>query len=103
MNIKSITIFILLVLAVSSITLYNDVPYNMTQSKLILFHTALAFCPQSCLENWSCLYCKQLPGVQNVKYLTNKITKVAGFAGYDPKQNAVIVSFRGSNNSPNWF
>jgi hypothetical protein len=56
------------------------------------------------LQNWSCMWCERYnPGFKVVTVLSNKLTGVYGFVGFDKSAGATVISFRGSDNDPNWI
>jgi predicted lipase len=62
----------------------------------------VAYCPKTCLENWSCKTSAHDP-LTEVSYIVFNLTQAPGYIGYSASRNAIIVSFRGSQNIQNWI
>lgn len=39
----------------------------------------------------------------NVTYIENSLIKAAGYIGYDPSTESIVISWRGSDNVRNWI
>jgi len=84
-------------------TLRQPAPeYNISFSKEIVRWAAVAFCKNGCVDKWSCKTGIPVPLIETL-YHEHKVTKAAGFIGYSTKHNAIVLSFRGSNNVQNWI
>ena len=95
---------VICVLALSALTSQLQLtPYNVTHSKQTAGYASVAYCSNSCLTSWSCKSSSTLPALTNVTYLSQSITQADGYVGYSSDLNTIIVSFRGSNNIPNWI
>ena len=77
-------------------------PYDINKSKEYAVFASVAYCPRTCLENWSCKTSAYDP-LTDVSYIVYNLTQAPGYIGYSPSRNAIIVSFRGSSNIQNWI
>jgi hypothetical protein len=93
--------------------------FNVVQATRILFIAFSTFCPTSSLSDWTCPWCKMIPGVKYVDSVSStfwegdtfSIVAIANNTGtsyrsiisafIDPY--AVYIAFRGSSNVPNWI
>jgi hypothetical protein len=77
-------------------------PYDVKKSQEYAVFASVAYCPRTCLENWSCKTSAH-ETLTDVSYIVYNLTQAPGYIGYSPSRNAIIVSFRGSQNTPNWI
>ena len=63
---------------------------------------AVAFCPRRCIEAWDCATTQSIP-FKHTFYAKHPFTLAAGYLGYHSDLNQIILSFRGSCNTPNWI
>lgn len=80
----------------------NLTPYNVQKSREYAVFASVAYCPRTCLENWSCKSSEHDP-LTDVTYIVFNLTQAPGYIGYSPSRNAIILSFRGSQNLQNWI
>ena len=98
---QTISIFILLAVACSCFKLFNNKQpngYDRNLSLKYVSYAAVAFCPKTCLESWTCGTTAKYPRLVNVTYIENSVSKAAGYIGYDPSTETIISAWRGSNN-----
>jgi len=77
-------------------------PYDVKKSQEYAVFASVAYCPRTCLENWSCKTSAHDP-LTDVSYIVFNLTQAPGYIGYSASRNAIIVSFRGSSNIQNWI
>lgn len=78
-------------------------PYVIKNSQKYALYSAITHCPKACIEAWTCGTIAHLPKLVNVTYLDNSVTKASGFIAYDPSNNNLVISWRGSSNTQNWI
>jgi hypothetical protein len=76
--------------------------YNVKKSQEYAVFASVAYCPRSCLEDWSCKTSAHDP-LTDVSYIVYNLTQAPGYIGYSPSRNAILISFRGSQNIQNWI
>lgn len=75
---------------------YFDLPHALR----MLHFAGAAYCDSSAVESWSCgEHCKSVSGLEMVTYIEHKIQVLGGFVGYDSIQDAITVSFRGTDST----
>ena len=77
-------------------------PYNRQKSEEYAVFASVAYCPRTCLENWSCKTSEH-DKLTDVSYIIYNLTQAPGYIGYSASRNAIILSFRGSQNIQNWI
>lgn len=77
-------------------------PYDVKKSQEYAVFASVAYCPRTCLEDWSCKTGAH-ETVTDVSYIVYNLTQAPGYIGYSPSKNAIIISFRGSQNVQNWI
>eukprot|EP00762_Andalucia_godoyi_P007513 ANDGO_00832.mRNA.1 Lipase len=77
--------------------------FDLAKAFSLLYFAFGAFCPPQSLEAWKCMWCVHNTNVQDVQVFTSDVTQVYGYTAYDKNEDEIIVSFRGSQNIPNWI
>lgn len=77
-------------------------PYDVKKSQEWAVFASVAYCPKTCLQNWNCKTSAH-ETLTDVSYIVYNLTQAPGYIGYNPSRNAIIVSFRGSQNIQNWI
>jgi hypothetical protein len=62
----------------------------------------LAYCPNVCVEAWSCGSSKGI-NFTDITWIEYNLTKAGGFVGYIPERNQIVAAYRGSSNIQNWI
>jgi hypothetical protein len=75
--------------------------YNITDSMIYATHSSMAYCDKAIVEAWNSKGAKQLQ-FQDPIYLYDNVTQVAGYIGYRPDTQSIVLSLRGSSNNANW-
>ena len=100
---SSVFLLLLLTIATSSTNaiIYNyDPSYAMTA----LTYAKTAYCNATDgLANWTCPSCPLNSGFQITNVYSNTSNSFQAFSGYDPKNNLIVVSFRGTWNWKGWL
>ncbi|ESL12119.1 lipase [Trypanosoma rangeli SC58] len=60
-----------------------------------------SYCDGAAIENWSCASCAAHPGIGKVQVMSNALLGTQAFMGVSTSH--IVVSFRGSQNIPNWI
>lgn len=64
-----------------------------------VYYAAAAYCSASSLESWTCgPACQENAGLTKVRMITDDAKGTFGWVGYNPKDDQIVVSFRGSVN-----
>lgn len=74
--------------------------YDLDLALRLMHMCAAAYCPTG-IQTWTCNACTS-PGFNVSAVVTEKTWGLLAFVGYDPVNNTVVVSFRGSDNWENW-
>ena len=77
-----------------------SVSYN-----IILINVIYADCPESSLKSWTCKWCYNHSDFELYSVVETFLLEwhLQAFTGYDPSNQQIVVSFRGSSNAENWF
>jgi len=75
--------------------------YSQLFANNTLMYAYGAYCPSASLVTWSCKWCEYVPSFQ-VDTVVD-LDALQAFTGYDPAQDQVIVSFRGTSNVIDWL
>ncbi|KAL4453922.1 hypothetical protein ABPG74_003805 [Tetrahymena malaccensis] len=72
--------------------------YNEKIAENLSGFSLASYCSSSKIKNWNCgAPCNKNPqGVKDVYYMLNTTMDSAGFMGYSPAHDAIIVAFRGT-------
>ena len=65
--------------------------------------SAVAYCPESEVADWSCLWCQRYPGVQIQKTYWDRWTSTFGYLAYDISLDWHILAFEGSQDLLDWI
>lgn len=80
--------------------------YDATLALTSWYYAKTSFCPTTELLNWTCLLCQSnfsKDGITGATVFDNATTGAQAFVLYNPTSNTIVVSFRGSDNLPNWI
>lgn len=89
-------IFLLFLIFVSVNSYTPSIARDMT------FLSDIAYSSLAQINAWSCSLCAQFP-VKSQKGFFTSNADIQGYAAYYTKQNAILVSFRGSADLKNWL
>lgn len=66
-------------------------------AKNFWYYTGVGYCRKSKIESWNCGdACALSPPLKEVKVFKNTTGRNAGYVGYDPSSDMIIVYFRGT-------
>eukprot|EP00042_Codosiga_hollandica_P043930 m.424518 g.424518 ORF g.424518 m.424518 type:complete len:281 (+) comp56673_c0_seq2:65-907(+) len=88
------------VLAFAAFATANTTVFDEGVSLQYLHYSYAAFCEEPALKAWSCEWCVAT-NFTVVDVLLDPLTEVYGFVGYDTANSTIVVSFRGTSNTPN--
>jgi Lipase (class 3) len=80
--------------------------YSSNVGKKGIYYSSAAYCKYETLDNWQCgAPCMYNTGLQNVKRIHNPARDSFAFAGWNSKDNEIVLSFRGTNglDLENWI
>ena len=96
------TAALLALISLGSVVLADN--YDQAYAQKAVYLSEAAFCESTDLEDWKCgAACNEVPGVVQVSRVKDNLLGVFGYVGFNPSDNEIIVSFRGSNNIANWI
>jgi len=75
--------------------------YSQSFANNTLMYAYGAYCPSSLLSSWTCKWCQYVPYFQVDQVID--LDALQAFTGYDPVNDQVIISFRGTSNVVNWL
>eukprot|EP01113_Clastostelium_recurvatum_P017695 TRINITY_DN2088_c0_g1_i2.p1 TRINITY_DN2088_c0_g1~~TRINITY_DN2088_c0_g1_i2.p1 ORF type:complete len:297 (+),score=51.60 TRINITY_DN2088_c0_g1_i2:56-892(+) len=75
--------------------------YVEADSKRYVQFASASYCPEAKIAAWSCIHC--LPGSSFLGNLSSATADAFGYLAYDSTEHAIVLSFRGSYNIPNWI
>ncbi|CAK56362.1 unnamed protein product (macronuclear) [Paramecium tetraurelia] len=106
-------LFVILILTVSAHAQDDDdfiidssSEYDETAATRYWYFCAASYCNPNVILNWSCTTpCSKTPYMDDVQIFVNATNENAGYSGYDPKHNEIIIVFRGTLpwSIKNWF
>lgn len=67
-----------------------------------LHYAYAAFCDPQQLQGWNCEWCLDKNFVLSGEFYDN-ITEVYGYVGYNPVNETIVISVRGTSNNANWI
>lgn len=76
--------------------------YTPSIAKEMAFLSDIAYSSLAQINAWSCPLCANYP-VKAQKGFFYPNADIQGYAAYYPKQNAILVSFRGTVDFKNWI
>lgn len=68
-----------------------------------LKYAKIAYCHGTAIKNWDCPACPLHPNFKLKNVYVNASLESQAYSGYDPTQNSIVVTFRGSQNLVNWW
>lgn len=71
--------------------------FDDTLAKQLMGVAGAAYCHSSAISSWDCSFCKDAFKLTQVQVFDNKTTDSQAFVGFAEQQNAVIVSYRGTD------
>mmetsp|Transcript_9790 Transcript_9790/g.14913 ORF Transcript_9790/g.14913 Transcript_9790/m.14913 type:complete len:290 (-) Transcript_9790:31-900(-) len=83
----------------------DDETYNESAAITNLYYAYGGYCPQAQLEAWTCKWCQNNSQFEIYKVRETGLSEwdLQSYSGYNPSQNQIVVSFRGSYNTENWI
>ena len=79
--------------------------YSPDIGKKGIYYSAAAYCKYETLDDWNCGDpCNVNGGLQNITRIHNKERNTFGYAGWNSKDDEIVLSFRGTNalDAENW-
>jgi hypothetical protein len=76
--------------------LFNFLPaimsnYDVERSELLAKLSAVTYCPEDSIMDWTCKWCRQLPDFRLVDIIENKQSSVFGIIGRDSRGTSYLV------------
>ncbi|ORC89948.1 lipase [Trypanosoma theileri] len=75
--------------------------YSETLAKSALYFSKASYCDVPSIDNWSCESCHKLTSFHVTKVFTNHSYGTLAYMGVS--EDRIVISFRGSENIPNWI
>jgi len=75
--------------------------YSQLTANDTLMYAYSAYCSVESLRSWSCKWCQYVPKFELDQLI--EVHDLQAFTGYDPINEQVVVSFRGTFNYENWL
>lgn len=69
-------------------------------------YSSSAYCKYETIDDWQCgIPCTQNSGLESVKRIHNPVRNTFGYAGYNSKDDEIVLAFRGTNglDLENWI
>ena len=79
--------------------------YSHEIGKKGIYYSAAAYCKYETLDEWNCgRPCNETGGLKNLYRIHNKERNTFGYAGWNSKEDEIVLSFRGTNadDAENW-
>ena len=73
--------------------------YNNTFGLYNVRLSAIAYCPEETVENWSCYWCQYFPNAKVITTLWDSKTSTYAYIVYDLEQDNYILSFEGTQDT----
>lgn len=89
-------------ITILSILICYSLAYNTTIASDLAYLANIAYESQANINAWNCSTCAKVP-LKNQKAFFSSVANIQGFAGHFAKENAIVVSFRGSVDFKNWI
>lgn len=80
----------------------ENASYSNTLALKAGYMSAVAYENASVIASWQCSPCKKYP-ITSPTVFSNSTGNIQGFVGYSSVDNAIFVSFRGSQDIKNWI
>jgi len=72
--------------------------FDLEHAERMLHFAFAAYHSASSVEAWNCgVHCSAVSGLEMIHYIYHKSSDLAAFVAYDSTEDAILVSFRGSN------
>lgn len=76
--------------------------YTTSVASDLAHFSSISYESQTSIDAWNCQDCKKYPA-QNPKSFFSSTANIQGFGAFYPKDNAVVIAFRGSVDVKNWI